>query len=46
MKLVQGFDRLADAIVAEAKYMANRYEAEEETRMVPKKVKVLKEKAG
>jgi hypothetical protein len=46
VKLIQEFDKLADAIAAQAKYLANQYEAEEEVRMGLKKVKVLKEKAG
>jgi len=44
VKLIQEFDQLADDIVAEAKYLANNYEAEEETRMIPKTVRVLREK--
>jgi hypothetical protein len=44
VKLIQEFDKLADAIAAKAKNLANEYEAEQEIRMVPKRVMVLKEK--
>jgi len=44
VRLIQEFDKLADGIVAEAKHLAERFEAGEETRMIPKTVKVLKEK--
>ncbi len=43
VKLIQEFDKLADNIVAEVKYMAECYEVAEEEYYVRKKRKVLKE---
>jgi len=41
VKLIQEFDALADAIVAEAVYMAENYDVQEETIFVPQTRKVL-----
>jgi hypothetical protein len=46
VKEVQDFDVLADAILEEAIYLAENFKVEDQTVMVSKKVKVLKEKAA
>jgi hypothetical protein len=46
VRLVCDFDALADAIAAEAKYLAENYDAVEEEVLVPRKRMVLKEKTA
>jgi len=41
VELVQEFDALADAIIAESVYMAENYDVREETYYVPRTRKVL-----
>lgn len=46
VKLIQEFDKLADDCLNELVYLTTNYDIVEETICVPKKIKVLKEKAA
>lgn len=46
VQLVEEFDMLCDAIVAEAVWMADNMEAEEQEVLIPATKKVLKEAVG